>query len=96
MPSSKSGSIEEKAERRTEGYDNFDDDPDAEFGGREERKALEKKLLRKLDLRMSILVVIYILNYVSSVNLVSFLFNDCALQIDRNNAGCVEPLSAIL
>ena len=40
-------------------------DPDAEFGGTEARKRLEKKLLFKLDARMSILVVIYILNYVS-------------------------------
>lgn len=42
-----------------------DDDPDAEFGGREARQRLERKLLRKVDLRMSVLVVIYILNYVS-------------------------------
>lgn len=41
-------------------------DPDAEFGGSEARKRLEKKLLLKLDLRMSILIIIYILNYVSS------------------------------
>lgn len=41
-------------------------DPDDEFGGKEARKALERKLLWKLDLRMSILVVIYILNYVNS------------------------------
>ena len=40
-------------------------DSDASFGGPEERKRLEKKLLRKVDARMSILVVIYILNYVS-------------------------------
>ena len=40
-------------------------DPDAEFGGSEARKKLEKRLLLKLDARMSILVVIYILNYVS-------------------------------
>lgn len=40
-------------------------DYDAEFGGPEERKRLEKKLLRKIDARMSSLVVIYILNYVS-------------------------------
>ena len=39
-------------------------DPDEEFGGSEARKKLERKLLRKLDLRMSILIVIYILNYV--------------------------------
>lgn len=38
---------------------------DSEFGGPEERRQLEKKLLRKVDARMSILVVIYILNYVS-------------------------------
>ena len=40
-------------------------DPDAEFGGTEARKKLERKLLLKLDARMSILVVIFILNYVS-------------------------------
>jgi len=40
-------------------------DPDAEFGGTEARKKLEKRLLFKLDTRMSILIVIYILNYVS-------------------------------
>jgi hypothetical protein len=38
--------------------------PDAEFGGPEARLNLERKLLRKLDMRMSILVLIYILNYV--------------------------------
>jgi hypothetical protein len=43
------------------------DDPDAEFGGPEARKALEKKLLLKIDLRMSILVVVYILNYVRCI-----------------------------
>lgn len=42
-----------------------EEDPDAEFGGHEERIRMEKKLLRKLDARMSILVIIYILNYVS-------------------------------
>lgn len=41
-------------------------DLDAEFGGLEARKELERKLLWKLDLRMSILVLIYILNYVCS------------------------------
>jgi hypothetical protein len=40
-------------------------DPDSEFGGAEARKELEKSLLLKLDARMSILIVIYILNYVS-------------------------------
>lgn len=40
---------------------------DEEFGGTEARERLEKNLVRKLDLRMSILIVIYILNYVSSL-----------------------------
>ncbi|KAG8836969.1 hypothetical protein FRB91_009572 [Serendipita sp. 411] len=41
---------------------------DAEFGGAEARARLERKLLRKLDARMSILVVIYILNYIDRNN----------------------------
>lgn len=41
------------------------DEPERGFGGPEARRHLERKLLRKLDARMSILVVIYILNYVS-------------------------------
>ena len=40
------------------------EDPDAEFGGAEARRKLERKLLLKLDARMFILVIIYILNYV--------------------------------
>ena len=39
------------------------DGEDTEFGGHEARKVLERKLLRKIDLRMSTLVVAYILNY---------------------------------
>ena len=42
-------------------------DPDAEFGGKEERMEMEKKLVRRLDARMCILIIIYILNYVSAV-----------------------------
>lgn len=41
-----------------------DDDSFAEFLESEERVRMEKNLVRKLDMRMSILVVIYILNYV--------------------------------
>jgi hypothetical protein len=47
----------------------------AEFGGREGRVNLERKLLRKLDMRMSILILIYILNYVRFSIIVWF----CAL-----------------
>ena len=42
----------------------LNNDPDAEFGGHEARKIMERKLLWKLDARLSILVIIYILNYV--------------------------------
>ncbi|KAI0787159.1 MFS general substrate transporter [Irpex lacteus] len=41
---------------------------DEDFGGTTARLQLEKKLLRKLDLRMSILIVIYILNYIDRNN----------------------------
>ncbi|PPR06575.1 hypothetical protein CVT24_001756 [Panaeolus cyanescens] len=44
------------------------EDPDAEFGGTERRKQLEKKLLFKVDMRMSIMIVIYILNYIDRNN----------------------------
>ncbi|KAF8639982.1 hypothetical protein AX17_001228 [Amanita inopinata Kibby_2008] len=44
------------------------EDPDAQFGGTEARKALERKLLLKIDLRMSIMVVVYILNYIDRNN----------------------------
>lgn len=37
---------------------------DTEFGGTEARAKLEKKLVWKVDARMFILVVIYILNFV--------------------------------
>lgn len=44
--------------------DKIEQQQDAELGGPEARKKLEKRFLLKLDLRMSIMVVIYILNYV--------------------------------
>ena len=40
---------------------------DEDFEGTEARLKLEKKLLRKLDMRMSILIIIYILNFVSVI-----------------------------
>ena len=47
-------------------------DPDVEFGGTEARKKLERRLLFKLDVRMSILVVIYLLYSVSCTLRMSF------------------------
>lgn len=41
-----------------------DDEDNSEFGGKQERQEIERKLLWKLDCRMSIMIVIYILNYV--------------------------------
>lgn len=60
--SPESGSIKDVPDKREQ------IDPDAEFGGTEARRKLEKRLLLKVDLRMSILVFIYILNYVSLGN----------------------------
>jgi hypothetical protein len=71
------------------------EDPDAEFGGTEARRVLEKKLLRRIDLRMSIMVVIYILNYVCFCSLIPLILSKVRcllLQIDRNNAGLAECL----
>lgn len=45
-----------------------DNDVVTELGGEEERRRLEKKLLWKLDCRMSIMIVIYILNYVCELS----------------------------
>ena len=41
---------------------------DIEFAGTAARRTLEKKLLWKIDRRMSILVLTYILNYVSRIH----------------------------
>ncbi|KAM6503146.1 Major facilitator superfamily domain containing protein [Amanita muscaria] len=44
------------------------EDLNAEFGGTEARKVLERKLLIKLDMRMSILLLIYVLNQIDRNN----------------------------
>ncbi|KAG8688454.1 actin [Ceratobasidium sp. 423] len=56
------------AEHREHSPDHPNKHFDAEFGGTEARRALERRLLRKLDLRMSILIFIYILNYIDRNN----------------------------
>lgn len=59
------GADEEKAEITETTASVDESDPDAKFGGREARLALERKLLWKIDLRiLGVLVPIYILNYV--------------------------------
>lgn len=86
MTSSRTSSVAEKT-AAADVADVERDDPDAEFGGHEARKVMERKLLRKLDLRMSILIVIYILNYVSTCLLFSRRLLTVYPQVDRNNAG---------
>ncbi|KAJ7744487.1 MFS general substrate transporter [Mycena maculata] len=46
----------------------LDIDTDAGFGGKHGRQQIESRLLTKLDTRMSILVLIYILNYIDRNN----------------------------
>lgn len=86
MTSSRTSSVAEKT-AAADVTDVERDDPDAEFGGHEARKVMERKLLRKLDLRMSILIVIYILNYVSNCLLLLCRMLTVYPQVDRNNAG---------
>ncbi|KAJ3557520.1 hypothetical protein NM688_g1438 [Phlebia brevispora] len=73
MPSS----IASKDSRSSKNPDDAEEKPvdqaqyagdDSDFGGTEARKVLERKLLWKLDIRMFILVVIYILNYIDRNN----------------------------
>jgi len=47
--------------------DHSDTDSNAEFRGTEARARLESSLLKKVDARMSILILIYILNCAHSV-----------------------------
>lgn len=86
MPSSSHSTTEKEVAQDIERYDPNVDDQDAEFGGPEARKALEKKLLLKVDLRMSILVFIYILNYVRVILHAASKFNSAPnefVTIDR-------------
>jgi len=59
---------QEQSPTKLESQFDTDDDPNAEFGGSEARRRLERKLVWKIDLRMSILVFIYILNYIDRNN----------------------------
>ena len=65
---SPTGSIEEKERATSDEKDEREyiekSDRDDAFGGVAERKRLERKLLWKLDCRMFIMVIIYILNHV--------------------------------
>ena len=62
-----SSSLDEKDyEKQPSGSLSHVEEADAEFGGPEARKKLERRLLWKIDLRMSILIIIYILNYVGA------------------------------
>lgn len=47
-------------------YTDIDHPEDDAFGGPERRRQIEKKLLRKLDLRVCFLVLVHVMNYVTS------------------------------
>lgn len=67
-------------------------DPDAEFGGSERRKKLERKLLWKIDARMSILVLIYILNYVcTSLSFRCHIELSSAHRLTETTQGAFSP-----
>jgi len=57
-----------------------DQHPDTVFGGSERRRQVEKKLLRKLDYRLTFLLLIYIMNYVSFPS----FFSDIADNLTGN------------
>lgn len=66
MSSFHTGFAEEKAQDSITDREWVSDDvPGVKTKRNKDRMELERKLVRKLDLRMSIIVVIYILNYVS-------------------------------
>nr|VWO95174.1 N/A [Ganoderma boninense] len=73
MTSSKSPSLVAIAEQPVDALEitssTVVEDTDVEFGGYEARRRLERKLVRKIDMRMSILIVIYILNYMDRNNI---------------------------
>ena len=72
-------------------------DVDAEFGGREARLLLERKLLRKLDVRMSILVLIFTFNNVRPFQysfvgrLTSLIFVHRSTEIMLRECNCLLP-----
>ncbi|GAA5891734.1 hypothetical protein JCM5296_001847 [Sporobolomyces johnsonii] len=60
--------IKDLSKKEQEAFEDQRDEQTAEQGGIVDRERLEKKLLRKLDARFSILIVIYILNYIDRNN----------------------------
>ena len=49
-----------------------DSDADAIFGGPDKRKDVERALLRKLDLRLTFLLLISVMNYVGLFSLLAY------------------------
>ena len=68
-------------------WDTPDDVDDAEFGGPERRRERERKLVWKIDKRMSILVLIYILNIVGFTTVSAYvtLFLNLAAGTSRTD-----------
>lgn len=70
MPS-KGTKHEERAPNRRGRDPELTPDADAEFGGPDAREKVERMLLRKVDIRMLVLILIYIPNYVSHILLIA-------------------------
>ncbi|EGN94397.1 hypothetical protein SERLA73DRAFT_77799 [Serpula lacrymans var. lacrymans S7.3] len=66
-PEAKAGSVHEIEIKGTNDVNNVLSDSE-DRKGHSDRTSLEKKFLRKLDIRMSVLVLIYILNYIDRTN----------------------------
>ncbi|KAF9055118.1 MFS general substrate transporter [Hymenopellis radicata] len=70
-------------------------DSDIAFGGSEARKRLEIRLLRKLDRRMSILVLIYILNYIDRNNAAAARLRGFEKDLDLEGSQFASILSVL-
>ncbi|EJF62792.1 sugar transporter [Dichomitus squalens] len=69
MSSSKSASLIDVTVTSVVGHDLTSEDGGTEYGGHEARRRLERRLVRKIDLRMSILVILFILNIMDRTNI---------------------------
>ncbi|TIA71112.1 hypothetical protein E3P92_02793 [Wallemia ichthyophaga] len=75
-----------------ETYNNDDD----EFGGYENRKKMERKLVFKTDLRMSIMIIIYILNYIDRNNVPAARYQGLQKDLELGVGQRYETVISIL
>ncbi|KIK06747.1 hypothetical protein K443DRAFT_88871 [Laccaria amethystina LaAM-08-1] len=70
-------------------------DSNAEFGGTEARARLESSLLKKVDARMSILILIYILNYIDRNSAAAARLRGFEKDLDLNDFQFATVLSIL-